>query len=327
MRLSVIIVSWNTCQLLGRCLETLTAELKKQQLSVENEDIAEQSAARSRAESSVDKRVEAREPQPRQRSNLSEIYVIDNASADNSAQMVQEKYPQFKLIANKENLGFAKANNQALKQVTGQYILLLNPDTEIRPGALGVLMDFLDRHPKAAVIAPQLVNTDGSVQLSCRAFPSFIGMLSELTGISRLMPPGSKLRSYKMLDWHHDDEREVDQPEGACLLIRKEVFDQVGFLDEDYFMLFEEVDWCYRVKQAGWQIWFTPTAQVIHHMGQSIKQVKEKMILSSHKGMYRYWYKHHRNGQWYWDAVISSVLMALAYIRIASYRLRKIIGT
>ncbi len=292
MRLSVIIVSWNTCQLLDRCLETLTAELKKQQLFGTD----------------------------------SEIYVIDNASADGSAKMVEQKYPQFKLIANKENLGFAKANNQALKQVTGQYILLLNPDTEIRPGALGALMEFLDSHPKTAVIAPQLLNTDGSVQVSCRAFPSFIGMFAELSGISRFMPPGSKLRDYKMLDWHHDDERQVDQPEGACLLIRKEVFDQVGFLDEDYFMLFEEVDWCYRVKQAGWQIWFTPSAQVIHHMGQSIKQVKEKMILSSHKGMYRYWHKHHRYGKEYGDAIVCGALMLLAYVRIVGYRLGKIVG-
>jgi GT2 family glycosyltransferase len=159
------------------------------------------------------------------------------------------------------------------------------------------------------------------VQVSCRAFPSFMGMFAELTGISRLMPAGSALRSYKMLDWQHDSEREVDQPEGACLLIRKELFEQIGLFDEDYFMLFEEVDWLYTAKKADWQIWFTPRAQVVHHMGQAIRQVKEKMILSSHKGMYRYWYKHHRNGKWYWDATIYGALMALAYLRIASYRL------
>jgi len=254
-----------------------------------------------------------------------ELFVIDNASADGSADMVRQKYPQVKLIDNKENRGFAKANNQALKQVTGQYILLLNPDTEILPGALAVLIDFLDNHPQAGVIAPQLINSDGSVQLSCRDFPSFIGMFAELTGLSRLMPPGSKLRSYKMLDWQHDSEREVDQPEGACLLIRKELFDKIGFFDEGYFMLFEEVDWLYSAKKAGWQIWFTPQAQVVHHMGQAIKQVKAKMILFSHKGMYRYWYKHHRNGKGYLDAIIYGALMTLAYLRIATYRLRTMI--
>ncbi len=291
MRLSVIIVSWNTCPLLDRCLDTLFAEIERPRLK-----------------------------------DVSEIYVIDNASADGSADMVRQKYSQVKLISNKENLGFGRANNQALKQATGQYILLLNPDTEIRPGALAVLMDFLDNHSQAGVVAPQLINSDGSVQLSCRAFPSFIGMLAELTGISRLMPPGSKLREYKMLDWQHNTERQVDQPEGACLLIRKKIFDQVGIFDEGYFMLFEEVDWLYTVKKAGWQIWFTPTAKVIHHLGQSIKQVKVKMILSSHRGMYRYWYKHHRHGQEYLDAIVYGALMLLAYVRIAGYRVRKIIG-
>ncbi len=287
MRLTVIIVSWNTCQLLDRCLDTLLTELKKQTLLA-----------------------------------VSELFVIDNASADGSADMVRQKYPQFKLIDNKANLGFAKANNQALKQATGQYILLLNPDTEICPGALSILIDFLDKHPHAGVVAPQLINSDGSVQLSCRAFPSFAGMLAELTGINRFMPAGSKLREYKMLDWKHNTEREVDQPEGACLLIRKELFDQIGYFDEGYFMLFEEVDWLYSAKKAGWQIWFTPGAQVVHHYGQSIKQVKEKMILSSHKGMYRYWYKHHRHGKEYWDATVYGALMLLAYLRIVLYRLR-----
>src|SRR6202789_2532179 len=163
--------------------------------------------------------------------------------------------------------------------VSAEYILLLNPDTEVKTGALSTLIKFLDDHPKAAVVAPQLLNTDGSVQRSCRAFPSFSGMLYELLGLSRIMPSVKKFREYKMLDWAHDDERQVDQPEGACLLIRSTVLDQVGRLDEGYFMLFEEVDWCYRVKQAGYEIWFTPRAQVVHHYGQSIKQVKVAMIL------------------------------------------------
>jgi len=306
VQLSVIIVSWNTCKLLDRCLETLLAEVEKQQLSIAKELTESELSAK-------------RQP-------LCEIFVIDNASADNSAELVQKKYPQINLIANKENLGFAKANNQALKQASGKYILLLNPDTEIQAGALKVLIDFLDHNLQAGVIAPQLLNTDGSVQMSCRAFPSFIGMLSELTGVSRFMPAGSKLRSYKMLDWQHDTERQVDQPEGACLLVRKELFDQVGLFDEEYFMLFEEVDWLFSVRKVGWQIWFTPTAKVIHHMGQAIKQVKVKMILSSHKGMYRYWYKHHRFEKWYLDTFVYGALMTLAGLRICSYRINRVIS-
>ena len=137
---------------------------------------------------------------------------------------------------------------------------------------------------------------------------------------------GAQFRAYKMLDWEHDDEREVDQPEGACLMLKKEVIDQVGLLDEGYFMLFEEVDWCYRIKQAGWQIWFTPQAKVLHHYGQSIKQVKVRMILSSHKGLYRFWHKHYRGNKWYLDGFAYCSLMLLAYVRIASYKLKSILS-
>lgn len=176
------------------------------------------------------------------------------------------------------------------------------------------------------MVAPQLLNTDGSIQRSCRAFPTFAGMLFELIGLSRLFPPGStfgaKFRHYKMLDWNHDDERQVDQPEGACLMIKRAVLDQVGNLDEGFFMLFEEVDWCFRVKAAGWEIWFTPTSQIVHHYGQSIKQVKVSMILSSHRGLYRFWRKHYRGNRWWLDGFAYSGLMALAYVRIGMYRLR-----
>lgn len=289
MLLSVIIVNWNTCQLLDRSLQTLAEELARQNLSAEE----------------------------------NEVFVVDNNSSDGSQELVAQKYPWVKLITNKENRGFARANNQALQVAEGKYVLLLNPDTEIYAGAVGTLIDFLNKHAEAGVVAPQLINTDGSIQRSCRAFPSFLGLFCELIGISRFMPPGSKARSYKMLDWEHDDERQVDQPEGACLLVRKELFSQIGTFDEEFFMLFEEVDWCYRAKKAGWQIWFTPRAKVLHHLGQAIKQVKVPMILSSHRGMYRYWFKHHRQGQRLFDAIVYSALMLLAYFRIFTYSLRK----
>jgi GT2 family glycosyltransferase len=231
--------------------------------------------------------------------------------------MVASDHSWVKLTANAENRGFAAGNNQALAHATGRFVLLLNPDTEVKVGAIGTLIQFLEARPRAGVVAPQLLNTDGSIQRSCRAFPTFAGMLFELIGLSRLFPPGStfgaKFRHYKMLDWNHDDERQVDQPEGACLMIKRAVLDQVGNLDEGFFMLFEEVDWCFRVKAAGWEIWFTPTSQIVHHYGQSIKQVKVSMILSSHRGLYRFW----RDGFAY------SGLMALAYVRIGMYRLKQ----
>ncbi len=289
MRLSIIIVNWNTCQLLDRCLNTLQTELQAQNLFEKD----------------------------------SEVFVIDNASQDGSAQMVSQKHNWVHLIKNQKNTGFAHANNQALKQVKGNYILLLNPDTEIYPGAIKHLIDFIESHPQAGIVAPQLINTDGSIQASCRAFPSFLGLFCELIGISRIMPQGSKARSYKMLDWGHNDVRQVDQPEGACLLIKRDVFSQIGLFDEAYFMLFEEVDWCYRAKQAGWEIWFTPEARVLHHLGQAIKQIKTKMILSSHRGMYRYWLKHHSHGNKLLEPIVYGSLLLLAYLRIATYSMRK----
>jgi hypothetical protein len=280
MRLSVTIVSWNTKDLLRRCLETLKAEI-----------------------ADIDH----------------EVFVVDNNSGDGSAAMVADEHPWVNLIANDTNRGFAAANNQAFMLTRGRYVLLLNPDTEVLPGSIHTLLNFLDTHPRAGLVAPQLLNSDGTVQRSCRQFPAFAGMLYELVGLSRMFPNEPRFRQYKMLDWNHDDERQVDQPEGACLLVRGEIMDQVGWLDEGFFMLFEEVDWCYRIKQAGWEIWFTPTAKIVHHYGQSIKQVKARMILSSHRGLYRFWSKHYRRGRWYLDPIAYSGLMSLAYLRIAAH--------
>ncbi len=297
MLLSIVIVSWNTKDLLRACLVALQAEIE-----------------RFKAESDFASH------------NDVEVFLVDNASADGSADMAKSEHPWVHLIANEQNLGFAKANNQAFKLATGDYILLLNPDTEIKPGALATLLRFFAKHPGCGVVAPQLLNSDGSIQRSCREFPTFTGMLYELLGLSRLFPASSKFgkefRRYKMLDWNHDDERCVDQPEGACLMVKREIFEKVGSLDEGYFMLFEEVDWCFRIIQSGYEIWFTPSAQVVHHYGQSIKQVKVPMIISSHKGLYRFWHKHYRGNRWWLDGFAYCGLMSLAYLRIAMYKLK-----
>ncbi len=287
MRLSVIIVSWNTCDLLRRCLETLKP-----------------------AVACLD----------------SEVFVVDNGSIDGSVSMVASEHPWVRLIANDDNRGFAAANNQAMAVAQGEIVMLLNPDTEVQAGCIDKLISFLDEHPAAAVVAPQLLNSDGTIQRSCRQFPTFRGMLYELVGLSRLFPRSSIFRQYKMLDWNHDDERQVDQPEGACLVVRREVIEQVGLLDEGFFMLFEEVDWCYRIKQHGWEIWFTPQAKVLHHYGQSIKQVKTKMIISSHRGLYRFWHKHYRQRRWYLDPFAWGGLMSLAYLRILAHQVRQVLS-
>ncbi len=290
MDLSVVVVSWNTRALLSKCLTTLKSELDSLGPNFQ-----------------------------------SEVFLIDNNSADGSAEMAAAEHPWVNLTANKENLGFAKANNQAFRVAKGRLVLLLNPDTEVQPGAIAVLIDFIDSHSDAAIVAPQLLNSDGSVQRSCREFPTFMGMVYELIGLSKMFPDNQTFGRYKMLDFNHDTERQVDQPEGACLLVRRSVMDKVGMLDEGFFMLFEEVDWCYRIIEAGYQIWFTPRAQVIHHYGQSIKQVKVRMILSSHRGLYRFWHKHYRQGRWYLDPIAYTGLMSLAYFRIFAHSLKQAI--
>src|SRR3989338_758392 len=233
MDLVIIIVSWNTQELLRNCLKSLGMELGRTNL-------------------------------------VSQVFVVDNNSWDGSADMVTQEFPLVRLIANKENLGFAAANNQVLKNVESEYILLLNPDTEVKPGAIPSLIKCFDIDAKIGVVAPQLLNSDGSVQRSCRRFPSMSGMFAELMGLSRFFP--KQFWAYRMLDFDHMTSRFVDQPEGACLLIKRSVLDQVGLFDEQFFMLFEEVDWCKRISLAGWKVWFTHSAQVVHFYGQSIKQ-------------------------------------------------------
>jgi GT2 family glycosyltransferase len=285
MDIAIVIVSWNTRELLKKCLYSLQRELESLGASYET-------------------------------------YVVDNNSADSSAEMVRQEFPRVRFFANQENLGFAAANNQVLSTVSARQYLLLNPDTKIVPGALHVLREFLKGNPQIGVAAPQLLNRDGSIQRSCRSFPTLAGMALELTGLSRLFPH-AKASNYKMMDFDHTYARQVDQPEGACLLVRKEVFDQVGLFDEHFFMLFEEVDWCYRVMQAGWKIWFVPQAKVIHFYGQSIKQVKAKMIYHSHRGFFRYLMKHSTQPLIkLFSPIIFIGLMVLAAVRIVHYRFK-----
>lgn len=285
MTISVIIVSWNTKQILKECITSLFDELS------------------SLAESS-------------------EVFVVDNDSIDGSAEMIRESFPGVMLIENEDNKGFGRACNQGIRAAKGEYIFLLNPDTVVLPGAIKTLLEFARNHPKLGIVAPQLLNTDGTVQKSCRAFPSLTGMFYELIGLSRLFPNVKRFREYKMLDFDYNTVSEVDQPEGAALLIPRKVLDEVGLFDEKFFMLFEEVDLCFRIKKAGWQIWFNSTSKIIHHYGQSIKQIKPKMIVHSHKGMYYYWSKHHQ--EWHFQIfkpLLWVMLFCLAVIRIVLHKI------
>jgi GT2 family glycosyltransferase len=195
-----------------------------------------------------------------------EIFVVDNASSDQTVDAIRNQFPNVKIIANPKNLGFGAANNQALKQATGDFLLLLNSDAFPKPGAIPSLIKELQANPKAGVIGPRLLNPDGTMQLSCYKFPTPARAWLENTYLSSAFP-NTALGDYRR--WPHDTARNVDWVIGACMLIRKEVYDQVGGFDERFFMYAEESDWQLRIKQAGWQIAFTPNAQVTHLAGAS----------------------------------------------------------
>ena len=248
--ISIIIVSWNTARLLENCLASILANPPASPF---------------------------------------ESWVVDNASTDDSPRMVHEKFPQVHLIENRENVGFARANNQAIQRCTGKYILLLNPDTLVASGALQALVDFLDKHPEAGAAGARILNSDGSLQISSHPRPTLSRELWRLFHLDALSP----YAMYPVTKWETNQPQEVDVLGGACLLLRKEVLEQVGFLDEDYFIYSEEVDLCYRIQRAGWRIYWVPQADVVHFGGQSTQQVPTEMFLNLYHSNIKYFRKHY----------------------------------
>jgi GT2 family glycosyltransferase len=223
-----------------------------------------------------------------------EVIVVDNASSDGSAGMVREEFPEVRLIANEENLKYARGSNQALEAATGEFKLLLNPDVVILPGAIQELLAAMQRHPKAAAVAPKLVHPDGSPQLSCRSFPDPAPLLYEALGLARLFPRSRRFAAYRMTWWDQSDERTVDQPMASALMLRTVALEEVGLFDEDFPMFFNDVDLCRRLWDAGWEVWYVPEARAIHHVGGSTRQVRREMIAESHRSLLRYYEKHYR---------------------------------
>jgi GT2 family glycosyltransferase len=221
-----------------------------------------------------------------------EIIVVDNASHDGTCEMLREAFPQVQLIASDQNLGFTRGNNRGLEQAHGRYLLLLNPDTEIRPGALAQLIDYLQTHPQTGMVGPQLLNSDGSLQPSRRRFPTLPILFLESTWLQGLAPR-RLLRHFYLEDRPADQEQEVDWITGAAMLIPRPVLEQVGGLDEGFFMYSEELDWCRRIRAAGWTIAYLPTAQIVHHEGKSSEQVTAARHIYFQSSKVRYTRKYH----------------------------------
>lgn len=220
-----------------------------------------------------------------------EVIVVDNASSDATADLISKQFPLIRLIENHRNRGYACAVNQGLTYSKGNYLLLLNPDVVMNPGSLGKMVAYLDAHPEVGALAPQMLFPDGSIQSSCREFPSYQVLLWETTGLSRLFQRHRVLGRWKMGYFDHATEQEVDQPLASCFLVRRQVIDEIGFMDECYPLYFNDVDWCYRMKKEGVRIVFYPEAQVVHALGAcTSKNPYGKALLR--KGMHDFLAKH-----------------------------------
>ena len=222
-----------------------------------------------------------------------EVFVVDNASVDGSADMVEEEFPQVKLIRNEDNVGFAAGNNVALQQVVGEYVLLINTDTIVRRDALLTMVDFLDAHPEAGACGCKILAPDGTLQLdSRRGFPTPVAAFCKMSGLSRLFPNHPVISRYYMTYLDPEQIAEVEVLSGSCMMVRKTAIDQVGLLDEDYFMYGEDIDWCYRIYQAGWKIYYVPDTEIIHFRGESGKGAPLRILYRKSKAMSIFVNKH-----------------------------------
>lgn len=199
-----------------------------------------------------------------------EITVVDNASSDGTVEAVRKDYPHVKLIENNRNEGFAAANNKAIKNTDSEYILLINSDCQAYANSIDRMLEFADANKDAGIIGPRIINSDGSVQFSCRRFPSFFdaGMHSILANIA---PDNPFSRRYKLADIDRDKISQVDWVSGSCMFIRRAALKQTGLMDEKYFMYVEDTDLCYQMWKKGWKVFYFPESEILHHIGGSTK--------------------------------------------------------
>ena len=259
--LSIVIVNWNTQHVIVDCLESVLANL------------GELSA---------------------------EVIVIDNASTDDSVQVITERFPKVQLIANDSNRGFAAANNQGMRIAGGQYVLLLNPDTVVLDDVFEKTLDYARRHPDVGVVGCQVMESAQVVQRTCFRFPSPLNTLMWVSGALSWLPLSRIAGRAAYGPWNRLDEREVDVVSGMFMLVRRDVIEQVGLMDEAYFVFAEEADWCYRFRSAGWRCVFAPIGRIMHVDGgsKSTEQASVKMYVEIQKSLLLFHRKHLGWSRW-----------------------------
>jgi N-acetylglucosaminyl-diphospho-decaprenol L-rhamnosyltransferase len=285
MDLSIVIVNWNVRDLLRRCLL------------------------------SVDKALPPH--------LAAEVVVVDSASSDGSVEMVRREFPAARLVASDENLGYARGNNQGAAETSSRYLMILNPDTEVVGDALATMVRYLDAHLPVGAIGPQLRYVDGTLQSSRRRFPTPATAFCESTLLHQWFPNNRVARRYHMADRPADVPQAVDWLVGAALMIRREAWQQVGPLDESFFMYFEEMDWCRRCRAAGWEIHYVPAAQIVHHEGKSSEQIVAARTIRFQRSKVRYFRKYYGAG---WALVIRLFLLATFAFQLVEESLKWLVG-
>ncbi len=222
-----------------------------------------------------------------------EVIVVDNASTDGSVGELRTSFPQVRVISNNENVGFNKANNQGINASSGDLILLLNPDTKLREGALEAMSMFMLAEKNVAVVGPKILNGDGSLQQTGVSFPSLWNVLVEALFLDRLFPRSKMFGRHRRLYDDPDTVHDVDYLQGSCVMVQREMFEKVGLLDERFFMYFDELGFCYRCKREGWRITYVPTAVVTHYGGGGTAYYDEARLVHFHKGFLMFLRKHY----------------------------------
>ncbi len=231
--------------------------------------------------------------QPALKGIASEIIVVDNASTDGSQKLLREKFPGVTLLANDENVGFARASNQGLRVARGRFLALLNPDTVVQEDTFSAMLDFMKAHPEAGMVGCKILNPDGSLQLACRrSFPTPWVAFTKLSGLSRLFPRSRLFGRYNLTFLDPDRSYEVEAISGSFMMIRRQVLEDVGFLDEAFFMYGEDLDWCYRIREAGWKVCYFPGTQIIHFKGESSKKAQFDSLRTFYRAMGLFARKH-----------------------------------
>jgi GT2 family glycosyltransferase len=224
-----------------------------------------------------------------------QVIVVDNHSQDNSWHLLRKEFPRLILIGNPSNLGFGRAVNQGFRMAQGKYILILNPDVTLLPGSVEKAIHFLEEHPEVALLLPKLLNPDGTLQLSCRRFPNFSAFLYRRTPLGKFFPNHKIIREHLMMDWEHDEAREVDWGMGACMFLRREDLKDQNIFDERFFLYFEDIDLCFRLKDEGRKVIYYPEAAMVHyHVRQSVRGLITinwaKWEL--YKSVFKFFFKH-----------------------------------